>query len=569
MDCEKLAPLLRLAYEEYRQNDTQALKRRARMFGIYQFDEESPGKSLIGISVECSRGVQLRDLGVKFGLNAGVVSDRFAVGVVPIKAIPDIADCGAVKYVASSPPLRSKMDAVGAAIGLDVLRRNRGDGTEKLDGDGIIIGVVDSGIDPRHPDFYDRIDRIWDQTISGPGVPGASYGTELTGHHVQRSVDADGHGTHVAGIAAGHSGVAPASRLVIVKLAAPKVGNGVIDAVNYIFGYADQMKLPAVVNISLGTHYGPHDGTGHFSQILNGLVGDGRIICCAAGNEGKYDIHARLAVADGQVVTVPLNTVEGDTSVGGWYSDKDSIGVSVVSPSGDKTAIEDGRNSVGRYTFRDGVVEIARGNGPGRDRNFEVLLRNAASSGDWRINLHAQNIRNGRVDLWVQDDRGSVFSGPYADSRMTVCHPADTDRVVAVAAYTSKVRWRSAVGPRSVPQSRLDDIWERSSLGPRRDGGHKPDVAAPGVAVVSARSGNAPVPDNRVIDSEYCVWWGTSMATPVVTGTVALLLQMNKGLAPEQAVSKLGSLSSIPGRASGNGTWDPQWGHGLVNISTI
>ncbi|MGA5556129.1 S8 family serine peptidase [Streptomyces lavendulocolor] len=574
MDYTKLAPLLRLAYREYLEKDVQTLNRRAHALGIARIDDALE-RSAILISVECEPDTPFNDLLDKYGVAVSRGSGRdIRTATAPLGSIPAITCCPGVKHVASSPLLHSKVEDAARKIGLDLLRR-RGDDPE-LDGSDVIVGIVDSGIDAGHPAFHGRIDRVWDQSIPGSGIPGASYGTELTGFQVQQCRDTDGHGTHVAGIAAGaglHPGVAPAARLVIVKLPEAKIGNRLLDGIDYIFRYADQVNKPAVVNVSLGSHFGPHDGTGHLSRRVNELARNGRIVCCAAGNEGRDVIHAEPTLVAGNVTDVYLQPVEGDTYVSGWHSEEDLIGVSVVSPSGQTTDIEDGRYSASSWAFSDGTVEIARGDGPGSCRNFTLIFNNVTphdflgSPVVWGIRLHARSIRKGRVDLWVEDDSGSRFAGPDANSSMTICQPADASSAIAVAAYTTKVGWTSADGARMKARFKLNDICDFSSVGPRRDGVCKPDVAAPGAVVVSCRSRYAQMEADSVINPEYCVLWGTSMAAPFVTGAVALMLQTNKTLAPAQVISRLKALSAVP--AHPPGTFDPKWGHGLVDLSRI
>jgi subtilisin family serine protease len=124
---------------------------------------------------------------------------------------------------------------------------------------------------------------------SGPGVAEGSYGLELSGASNESSKDTDGHGTHVAGIAAGagakYGGVAPKATLVIVKTDFQDAQ--IAEGIRYVFRVAGELGLPAVVNLSLGGHFDAHDGSDSLSQLINQESGPGRIVCCAAGNEGS------------------------------------------------------------------------------------------------------------------------------------------------------------------------------------------------------------------------------------------------------------------------------------------
>src|SRR5262249_28086419 len=132
-----------------------------------------------------------------------------------------------------------------------------------VSGAGVIVGIVDSGIDPNHPSFTGRILRIWDQTMTGPGVAEGGFGLELTGPSITASRDTNGHGTHVSGIAAGNDlpsgGVGAAADIVFVKtdFNDSHIGTGI----RYILRVAREMNRPAVVNLSLGGHFDAHDGT--------------------------------------------------------------------------------------------------------------------------------------------------------------------------------------------------------------------------------------------------------------------------------------------------------------------
>ena len=206
-----------------------------------------------------------------------------------------------VKWVTASHFVKPLMDVAPGKVGLPAFRKKT-----KMKGKGIIVGVVDTGIDPKHAAFQGRILSIWDQVLSGDGVAEGGYGVELTGNLLTTSRDLHGHGTHVSGIAAGsdetYCGVAPEADLVMVKT--DFMDAHIADGVRYIFRVADEMDRPAVVNLSLGGHWDPHDGTDSLSQIIDAESGPGKIVCCAAGNEGNDNIHAQASVAKGKTKTI-------------------------------------------------------------------------------------------------------------------------------------------------------------------------------------------------------------------------------------------------------------------------
>jgi hypothetical protein len=160
---------------------------------------------------------------------------RVRTGYLPLLSLEPLSEAPEVDRIISSRFLRPLMDVMPGKVKIPQFRTTHG-----LSGRDTIIGIVDSGIDPLHPAFTNRILSIWDQTLSGAGVPEGKYGTELTGNMLSVWRDFNGHGTHVAGIAAGNDatfgGIATDAQLVIVKTDFQDAH--ISDGIRYVFRVA-------------------------------------------------------------------------------------------------------------------------------------------------------------------------------------------------------------------------------------------------------------------------------------------------------------------------------------------
>jgi subtilisin family serine protease len=412
-----------------------------------------------------------------------------------------------------------------------------------------------------------RIVRVWDQTGwgamhggDGVSVPyGAVYATPSEMLERQCSSSSESHGTHVAGIAAGsggemglYKGVAPDAELVLVHL-----HNGsqseLIEGLDYIFRYANQAGKPAVANLSLGTHYGPHDGTSQFDRALDGLVGNGRIAVGAAGNEGGSKLHASHTFnKSGSVVRTVVGVTERKSSVIAfaptnrqlqwtvevWDVNKNTrlhqaTGDNFCSTqSGSRlnnkrfiaTATDTVTVSGMGYNNYDGsnrgVVEIDATNNQPSKYAVVLVLKMA---GDELGTVHLWNLGN--------EDEGAPF-GLLKNSTYTWIDGNDSytvgeiggisKNIISVGSYNSRRNGDEAVGAVSY----------FSSKGPTVDGRVKPDIIAPGYSLFSAVN-SCTFPPALLFRNIYEEMSGTSMATPMVTGAVALLLQKSPTLTPD------------------------------------
>ena len=576
MNYSKLSPTLAQALDDYQAAGRPGLAGHTDLMGLVTAVEESPKPARIVMFLHCDENLPrdaFADLGVELNSDSGSVR----TGIVPLDALDALTESAAVEQVVPGRYLEPLMDVAGPRIGIPDLRDSG------LTGSGVLIGIVDTGIDVKNPGFEGRVLRTWDQTLPGPGVPEGEYGAEFTGPLMQVAQDTIGHGTHVAGIAASadptYTGVAPEADIVMVKSDLMTVH--IADGIRYLFRVAEEMGRPAVVNLSLGGHGDAHDGTDSLSAIIDAASGPGRIVCCAAGNEGNDPIHAQVDVNDGSMRTISCMVAvpkPGQEPViatfNGWYEGGDQMEIAVVSPSGASTpyqaVITDGSPSR-TYNVPDGQVRIVTpGPDPANgDHGFLVQVLSAPAANtpkphSWKIKIKGEAVADGRVDIWTVRASTAIFTGVAVKDSVKVGSPGCASAAVTVASYTTKNAWFDFMGggPYETGED-VEDISSFSSEGPRRDGVKKPEVAAPGSVIASALSSHSAVSPRILIDPWNRINQGTSMACPFVAGLVALLLQRDPKLGPDEVKDLLRDNSKIPKKRKGS--WDPKWGYGLVD----
>ncbi|MFN6515886.1 MAG: S8 family peptidase [Nostoc sp. CreGUA01] len=575
MRHDKLSPGLLLAFQDYQNEGEQALVTHKRSLGIIAHKSTvKPTKSIVFIYCDSDADLSyLSQYNIEVNQNSGSVRTAF----LPINALDVLSEEDTIQRIKPSRKLQLRMDVAAGKVKLPEFQNQTG-----LTGKGVIVGIIDSGIDPKHPAFAGRILHIWDQTLPGPGVTEGHYGAEFAGAQLTISQDTDGHGTHVAGIAAGadatYSGVAPEAELVVVR--SDLQDAHIADAVRYIFRVARELGRPAVVNLSLGGHADAHDGSDSLSKVIDAETGPGRIVCCAAGNEGSMNIHGQATIPSGRTrgmrFNVPLNQV-GIVWLNGWYSKDSELEVSVRSPNGFVTPfqkiITDG-NPTQEHQLPDARVEIVTP-GPDQangDHNFFVQIRGNGPSqimgGIWQLRLRNTSATETRLDVWTLDDRSSVFfTGKSVKDAVKIGSPGTASSAVTVAAYTTRAKYTDIDNQVREMGLDLDTISEFSSEGPLRNDAQKPDVAAPGAMIVSTLSADANSARSSMINSKFIAMAGTSMATPFVTGLVALLLQRDPQLDPATLKDLLRKNSAIPGKPVG--TFDHKWGYGVINAANL
>lgn len=575
MKHQKLSPGLLVALEDLESEGARGLVRTMLTLGVNpNLEKPAPAKTVVFI--HCESGDANLDRLAEHDIYVNQSSGKIRTAYLPLTSLDPLTDAPEVQRVVSSRFMRPLMDVAAGRVNIPRFRTNSG-----LSGQGTIVGIVDSGIDTQHSAFAGRILRVWDQTLTGQGVAEGAFGIELTGSQVALSNDDNGHGTHVAGIASGDDqtfgGIAPAASLVIVKTDFQDAH--ISDGIRYIFRLAKELNLPAVVNLSLGGHFDAHDGTDSLSQIIDSESGPGRIVCCAAGNEGEDNIHAQALLSGGSNVAldvvVPAGAVR-ECLLNGWYPGASSFEVSVVSPGGNTTppqpVIQNG-NPVRTFNLPDGRVRITTpGPDPSnRDHHFLIdisgrVANSSVAGGVWQLKVQNVSQTAGQLDVWTLDGEESpvvVFDTASADNSTKIGSPGCSLGAITVGAFTTKQQWTDIDGTTESVQLTLDDVSSFSSPGPLRLGTRKPEVTAPGAMIGSAFSSASQATRSDLLDATHVVKAGTSMATPFICGIVALLLHRDRNLDPAGVKALLQTNSAIPQQPAG--TFNPKWGFGLID----
>lgn len=558
---------------------------------------------------------ELEALGIVVRSN---IKDRILTANVPVDALEPAAELEGVERIELGGEVRPTMDVARAEAGADRVR-NVAEGLDRAyKGKGVIVGVVDQGFEYTHIAFKaedgttPRIKQAWNQKYSpaNPDSPaGFSYGTEYkTWNEIQRVENDyqynDLHATHVAGIAAGadvtspYYGVATESDLVFVTY--DTTADQIVDGVKYIFDYADRVGKPCVVNLSVGMHTGPHDGTSLSDQALDAMVGPGRIIVGAVGNEGTTAMHVGKRVTpDDPLKVIPAfydqATKQFTCDFWGEPGKKYSIQPIAVNSLkgsivgyGEKVSSDayDTKRSV--FNMADngitGYVDVTVCHDLDNGRGNFYITGVASEQGTGRMLglLITTEDDECYVDGWHSYIREFTASAnckkqgfSAGDYNNLAGEIGGTARgIISVGSYNIRFKYTTiegieyGIGGQGYTMSDLSPF---SSNGPTSDGRMKPDVCAPGFGIVSAVQRHATQTgicayvskDAKGNSYYYDMNAGTSMASPYVAGSVALWLEARPELTPDE-VRNILKASCRHDKFTGD-TPDNRWGYGKID----
>lgn len=554
----------------------------------------------------------------EYGVIVRTVVNNMMTADIPLDMVEKISGLDAVMYIDMGVPVESKLDEARNDTKVDDVHSGVNLPAE-FRGSGVVVGVVDNGFEFGHPAFYSRdkselrIKRFWDQYGNGNPPEGYMYGNEYT---TSESILAKGtdsssstHGTHVLGIAAGADntdnknlyGVATDADIALVAINGDEFINSdnttVLDAVKYIFDYAESVDKPCVVNLSLGSHLGPRDGSSSFDQMLDAMLGPGRIAVGACGNDGGSKCHIEKYFKGGEKDTLATfmdftytymqyGTVEvwGDPGmelsfVPFVYSVNDNKIIKVFEP------VEFRQGSVDDKTYEfSPEIDFVSGNvtvngeiNPINGKTHLMLTFNYLVSPEYYKGFYIISENGGKVDMWTENYYS--FFNSYnidgyidGDDRSTVGEIGGTaKRIISVGAYVTRDH-RTQYGIYYPSGETQDDVASFSSHGPTADGRTKPEISAPGTYIISSESSfydgtkykycTVTWNDNKY---EYGFMQGTSMASPFITGVMATWLQAYPDMTPEDAkeiMSKTARQDSFTGDLT-----EPSnvWGYGKID----
>lgn len=476
--------------------------------------------------------------------------NEYAILTVKESQIPLISALPQIEYIEKPKRLFFAINQAKAASCVNILQ----EAPPYLSGRGVLIAVLDSGVDYFHEAFRrgdgtTRILELWDQTQNRIYTEAEinralESGSREAARQVVSSADVSGHGTAVAGIAAGDSrggaaernfesggrsngvaggstvpgmyrGIAYESDLLVVKLGTARPDGfprttELMRAVNYAVSFAAERFLPLVINISFGNTYGSHDGTSLLETFLDDIGNYGRTtILVGSGNEGAASGHTSgtLQMRRTEEVEFTVSSYESSFSIQLWKAYSDQFTVSLQAPSGERFGPFSEELGPVRFRYRKTQILLYYGKpGPystAQELYFDFIPDEGSyvEEGIWTFFLSPVSLVSGRYDFWLPSagilNTATRFLRPTPDTTLTI--PSTAAKVITVGAYNSFYNSYADFSGRGFT---------------RLTSQVKPDIAAPGVNITAP-----------AVNGGYQSVTGTSFATPVASGAAALLMQ--------------------------------------------
>lgn len=545
------------------------------------------------------------------------VNARFGTLVtaqIPLDVMPQLASVPGLRHVAVAQPMTLANDSARIFGNVDAVHRAE-NLPQAYKGRGVVLGIIDSGVDFNHVAFLDaqgrsRISRVYmpqdsagtPPVVDGDTLPGSHYATPAQIAALTTDTPTMWHGSHTLGTAAGgympngYHGVAPEADLVVCAM--PLLyDTDIACAIRYIMAYADSVHRPAVVSMSFASQEGAHNGTSPLCRLFDELSGPGRIFVIAAGNAARQRIYLahRFTSPATDTLRTYFDNYNSSSKYSGYVSAwsateaRHRVALTVVDYAARRqltvTPMFEPTDSVLEFSL-DSIPELApyftgsmlyamalEDNG-----QYHSIIEVDATpkAANYRLGLQVVADEPVMVRAWssgiiMVNDAG--VPGYTAAVRSSCINDLATgDQAISVGAYCSRLTVPTLDGgTRTINRSTPNDIAYFSSYGPDARGIARPEICAPGMALVSAGSRYYDDWSSASLIEEvngeqypYFAMSGTSMATPFTAGAVALWLQANPQLSPAD-VRRVMQATAV--RDSYVEAAPARWGFGKLDVA--
>jgi minor extracellular serine protease Vpr len=579
----------------------------------------SNGEEMVSAFIALSNNSQIDSLcalGVKVNCRFGnIITAR-----IPIDRLNELSRISYVRQIAAASVINVTNDSARFLTNTDMAQSGAGL-SMPFTGKGVIVGVIDIGIDFNHVEFCDstgksRVKRVYmpdDSTgvhpiIGSDTLPGSEYVTEDAIKRLSTDTKTMTHGTHTTSTAAGsykgnkYWGMAPESDLVLCGLSELSDVN-IADAAAYIMNYAKTVGKPAVINISLAGNAGNHDGSSFLCRAFDAVSGEGKIIVLAAGNDASFPLHLNKTFASetDSLCTFLFDSSGRNSRIYGyldlWSRSQEPVSLQIgVYDMTDKKLVYKSESYIGNNEDNGFVLDSNKDSQLAKyfkgkfmisarvdsiNGKYDCLTEFADTAVSARYcagliyKAKAGTEVNGWIDGSTRAESLMVNGWSLGNGECSISDIATGFKTISVGAYGDKKIFTGIATNWTYPRCNIGDITYFSSYGPDLNGTMRPEITAPGFAVVSGISNydtativrdHASLIEEKSAFGRMNRWgemYGTSMSAPVVTGIIALWLQANPMLTPD-SIKAVMAATSVRDSYVTNGD-QRRWGYGKID----
>lgn len=610
------------------QNTTTKIKGNIKLKSTNTLIREIEGVNYVDMFIELTDPQAVSEI-ENLGGMVGVQFGNLITATIPVNQIETISTLGKVKRMDIARLARTKNDVARTSVGMDNVLAGTGL-PKSYDGTGVIYGTLDTGIDFNHyafcnADYSSRIlyaylpenstgtkvtGNVYDTNgnfTSGGTFPGSEFNTSKISS-LSTDDRTETHGSHTMGIGAGgwkgndYYGMAP--KADIIACGSTNLSDvTMINSISYVFGKAESLNQPVVMNLSLGVNIGAHDGSSYVPYLIDKLTGPGKIVVMSAGNEGDMNLHVNKKFTSS---TDALKTFFASSSndyknlstssaFDFWSKGNTSFTMNVVVYNTTTNAIEYTSNSFNAgsgslalgsnssfKTYYTGTFNLY-GDYVNGKYNIYGELAGTLKASNYRLGVVITSQAGAEIDGWTDAydlifGNGNVSGWQNGDTDCSINDMATGANSISVGAYVSRKNYTSIDGSKySLTDNALNDIASFSSYGPDANGNDKPDIVAPGFVLISAisyycsdYSSSGAYRNELALEStinnkkqRWGIMAGTSMSSPCVAGIIATWLQANPNLTPADIKSVFDRTAKSDSYVVNGGT--KKWGKGKID----